>query len=122
MPGTVTVGCKLPNGLHLDLKNEAGARIGERVTLRGFSVPYGMPALSIVGGYALTPNVDADYFEKWMKANENSDLVKKGFIFAHVKMGDASAQAKEMAAEKSGLEPMDPEKPGKGLEKVGVGM
>lgn len=112
MPGFVTVACKTPMGLILELKGRP------QVTIKGFSIPYGtVPSYPLVGGYALTPNVDADFFEEWMKVNANLDLVRKHFIFAHAKSSDASAQAREMAAEKSGLEPIDPDKPADGIEK-----
>jgi hypothetical protein len=112
MPGTVTVACRLPHGLHLELKDQ------KRVTIRGFSIPYGLPAMSISNGFALTPGVDADFFERWMTVNKDLDLVQRRLIFAHVKSSDAAAQAKEMADEKSGLEPLNPDAPGTGLERV----
>ncbi len=113
MPGTCTVALKLPNGLVLELPGRP------TITVRGFAVPYGVaPALSIIGGYALTPNVDADFFEEWLLVNENLELVKKGLIFAHAKASDASAQAREFAELRSGLEALDSEKPGTGLERV----
>ena len=113
MAGTVTVACKLPNGLHLDLPGR------DRVTVRGFAVAWGEASpLSIVGGFGLTPGVDADFFEEWMITNADFEPVKKGLIFASAKASDATAQAKEFAGLKSGLEPLDPDKPGPGLERV----
>jgi hypothetical protein len=115
MAGLVTVACKLPKGLILEIAGRP------RVTVNGFSTPYGVvPQHTIIGGYGLTPNVDADFFEEWMMLNEGLDLVKNRFIFAYPKTADASANAKEMAAEKSGLEALDPDNPGRGLERVGV--
>lgn len=115
MSGFCTVALKLPFGLILRLPDRP------EVELKGFSLPYGVAApMSIAGGYALTPNVDADFFEEWMMVNENLDLVKKKFIFAAAKASDASSMAREMAETMSGLEPLDPDKPGKGLEPVGV--
>lgn len=112
MPGLVSVACKLPMGLILELKGKP------RVTIKGFSIPYGTaPQFPIVGGYALTPNVDADFFDEWMRVNAELDLVKKHFIFAHSKQSDASAQAKEMAEEKCGLEPINPDRPAEGIER-----
>lgn len=122
MPGTVTIACKLPNGLFMETKDKNGVLIGKRQEIRGSAVKFGMPPISIYGGYALTTDVDADLVDRWMAANQNSDLVQKKWIFAYAKSSDAAAQAKEMADEKCGLEPMNPDKPGKGLERVGVGM
>ena len=115
MSGFCTVACKLPFPLLLRLPGRP------EVEIKGFSIPYGVSAqMSIVGGYALTPNVDADFFEEWMMVNENLDLVKNKLIFASAKASDATAQAREMSETKSGLEPINPDKPGKGLETVGA--
>lgn len=108
---TVTVACKLPHGLHLDLKGR------ERVTVRGTAVPFGTAAHDI-GGFALTPNVDADFFAAWLEAYKNLEVVKRRLIFAYPKTQDATAQALELRDERSGLEPLDPDKPGAGIERV----
>lgn len=110
---TVTVACKLPNGLLLELQGE------ERVKLAGTAVPWGV-APRDVGGYALTHNVDADFFARWLSVYKDYTPVKRGLIFAYPKSQDAQARALEMKNEKSGLEPIDPEKPGPGLERVGA--
>lgn len=100
---TVTVGCKLPNGLHLDLGDK-------RVTLNGAN------SARIVGGYGITEGVDAAFFEAWKKTYADSPAVKNGLVFAHGKTGDVEAQAREQAEIRTGLEPLDPEKPGPNLE------
>jgi hypothetical protein len=112
VPGTVTVACKLANGLCLDLKGR------ERVIINGSAVPFGMP--SHPDGYALTHGVDADFFVEWLSLYKDMDAVKKRFIFAYPKAADASAAAREMRDEKCGLEPLDPDNPGRGLERVGA--
>src|SRR5580765_5333748 len=113
MMPTVTVACKLPNGLQLELEGKP------RVIIKGTSVPYGAPTHD-VGGYALTPNVDADFFNEWQAKYKDYVPVKRGLIFAYTKPQDATARAMEMRDEKSGLEPIDPDKPGPGLERVGA--
>jgi len=110
---TVTVACKLPNGLFLELEGR------ERVVLKGTAVPHGFPPVD-VGGYALTPNVDADFFVEWMAEYKNYAPVREGLIYAYAKPQDATARAMEMRDLKSGLEPLDPDKPGPGLERVGA--
>lgn len=115
MPGLVTVACNVSIGIVMEAPGK------ESKIIRGPAVKYGeIPAFVISGGYALTPNVDADLYDAWMVANKSSDMVQNHCIFAHAKTSDASAQAKEMIDEKSGLEPLDPAKPGKGLEPVGA--
>lgn len=122
MPGTVTVALKLPNGLVLELKEnkELGLKGRPEVYVaRGSALPYGVASeFSIVGGFGLTPNIDADFFAEWLVRNANLSVVKEGLIFAHAKASDASVQAREFAELRSGLEALDPEKPGTGLERV----
>lgn len=94
----VTVGCKLPNGLHLDLQ-------GKRVTLNGAN------SSRIVGGYGLTP-VDKEFWEAWAKDYADSPLLLNGLVFAQGSDARATAKAGEQAEVKSGFEPLVP---GKGL-------
>ena len=121
MPGVVTIGCKLPSGIHLCIfamepafepvlgggmrETKRAVPVG-RVTIRGTGRASDDPR--VVGGYALTPNVDADVWAKWLADNKDADLVKKGLIFAHAKHDSAEAIAREHKNERSGLEPVDP--------------
>jgi hypothetical protein len=137
MPGTVTVACKVPSGLHLRLFrmedfNEpvmgGGTRtvkraveMGQRVTVKGFAHPSDKaPTAQISGGYALTPGVDADFFKAWLEQNAESAIVKNKLIFAHEKATYAESQSREQAELVCGLEPIDPAKMPKGLEKAKV--
>lgn len=119
---TVTIGCKLPNGLHLNVFNMVDdyepvmgggtrktqrAQFAGRVTVKGVGRRVDDPR--IVAGAALTHNVDADHWARWLAANKDSDVVKNGLIFAAAKAGEAEAQAKDHVSLKSGLEPIDPE-------------
>ncbi|WP_048996416.1 hypothetical protein [Burkholderia multivorans] len=94
----VTVGCKLPNGLHIEVN-------GKRVTLNGSN------SSNVIGGHGLT-QVDAEFFAKWLEDHKDYAPVKAGLIFAHEKSVNAEAEAKEKANNKSGLEGIDPENPG----------
>jgi hypothetical protein len=100
---TVTVGCKLPHGLHLDLN-------GKRVTLLGTN------SSAVIGGHGITENVDKEFFEKWMSLNKESAAVKAGLIFAHERAGNAQAEAKEKKENKNGFEGLDPKKPAPGIK------
>lgn len=104
---TVSVGCRLPNGLHMDFM-EPGKPL-RRVTLRGTN------ASRVAGGFGITENVPKDYFDEWIKVNAELPAVKNGFIFSMNKANDVEAKAREMAGEKNGFEPLDPNKPGKDL-------
>jgi hypothetical protein len=99
----ITVGCKLPNGLHLDVG-------GVRVSVKGTN------ASSLVGGHGITPGVDKAFFDAWLAVHKDSAVVKKGLIFAHEKENSAQAMAKERARNKSGLEGIDPNKPAPGIK------
>jgi hypothetical protein len=113
MAGTVTVACRYPPGLHLELKGHP------RITVRGPSVAWGDPPHAI-GGFAMTHGVDADFMAAWLTANKELDMVKKNLIFTCPKPADAAAAATDLREAKSGLEPLDPDKPGPGLERVGA--
>lgn len=102
MAGTVTVGCKIPNGLILEVGNT-------RVTLNGAN------SSNIIGGHGITEGVDQDFFEAWMQAHDWLPAVKNGFVFAHTKPANAQAEAKEKADETTGLEPLDPKKTPAGI-------
>jgi len=113
MPKLVTVACKLPNGITLD-------HAGQKVTLKGAN------ADDALLGYGRTP-VDAGWFESWLSSKEGGGhgnefpAVKAGLIFAHAdakKTDDEIAEKAGDATVQSGLEPIDPEKPGAGIEQV----
>jgi hypothetical protein len=99
----LTVGCKLPNGLHLD-------HGGKRVTLNGTN------STEIIGGHGLTM-VDKEFFDAWYDAHREYPAVKQGLIFAHEKRSNAEGEAKEKVDNPSGFERLDPNKPGPGLAK-----
>ena len=95
MPGTVDVCCKLPGGLHLtvfrmedsqELLQGGGTRVVKRavadgrVTVRGIGRREDDPR--IIGGYAVTRGVDADFWSRWLEQNATSDLVKSRLVFA----------------------------------------
>lgn len=130
MGDTVTVACKIPNGLLLRVfdmvssqepvlgggmrETRTAVQKGEQVKVSGPAIPRG-PDLNeqvmeglpqLAGGYALTHGVDADFFETWLEQNKDSDVVKNGLIFAHSKPADARAESKEKTDVRSGLEPL----------------
>lgn len=130
---TVTVGCKMPSGLVLKVykfvdayepvmgggsrKIKVGQQVGGDVVLKGFATEAGKHAPhAIIGGFGLTPGVDAEFWNLWLEQNRDLDLVKRGLVFAHGETASAEAEAKEKVKEKSGLEALDPGKlPVKGV-------
>src|SRR6185312_8478552 len=89
-------------------------RVGPRVRLRGTAyprgtVPDGFPERPrMVGGAALNPGVDKDFWDVWVEQNRLNPLVINGMIFAHEIEDRVVGQAKEVAQNTSGLEPIDP--------------
>jgi len=114
MAATVTIACKLPAGLVLEMP-KGGPFNGRRVTLLGGRIvrdDNGMPISdrTTPGGFGLTFGVDKDFWDAWLALHKEFPPVVKGAIFAMDKPADATAMAKEMADVKTGLEPKDPEK------------
>ncbi|CAM8498013.1 MAG: hypothetical protein [Bacteriophage sp.] len=104
MAEVVTVGCKLPNGLLIDVD-------GVVVHINGAN------SSSVVGGYGLTEGVDKDYFEKWLKQHANQRYVKGELVFAQAKTNSAQSKASENAKVKTGLEGLPQDKPMEGVVK-----
>ncbi len=102
---TVTIACKLPNGLILDIPGAPS------ITLNGANHP------DAIAGHGFT-DVPADFWEAWTKLYADFQPLKKELIFAQGSERSAVSKAKERKGEKSGLEGLDPDKPGKGLERL----
>lgn len=120
---TLTVACKLPHGLLLRIgkmtdRDEpvmgGGVKtvkkfqpVGAPIRINGYAAPYGRsPACNVAGGFALTPNVDADLFMEWLSQNEQHPAVVAGLIFAATEESDAAAKARDGRALRNGLEPL----------------
>ncbi len=124
--GTVTVACKLPNGLVLrtfDMitkwddggkKNYEEARQRpETFTIAGAGNPIKprKDGVQIVGGYAITHNVPAAIWNEWAKDNKESDFIKNRLVFAMANPRAAEDKAKNNAKmARTGLEPLNPDK------------
>lgn len=98
----ITVACKLPNGVVLNQ--------GEtKVLLKGAR------DRDAIAGFGLT-EVDEGFWSTWSTAHKDFPPLKKGFIFAQQKASSAAAEAKEKADVKTGMEGLDPQKPGTNLK------
>lgn len=98
---TCIVGCKLPHGIHLDLKRK-GETQPTRYTLKGAN------ASRIVGGHGLTDGIPRDFMEAWLSVNARHPAVLAGAIFMHKDTASAEARAREGSATRTGLEALDP--------------
>jgi hypothetical protein len=72
----------------------------------------------VIGGYGITEGVDEEWFKAWLAAHADYEPVHRGLIFAMPTPARAEDKAREQAGIESGFEPMDPDKPGPGLEKT----
>lgn len=138
---TVTVACKMPNGLRLRLFEMeevpepmfgGGVRMTKRarqiegadIVLNGAAVNLeevgkgNLPSFVIAGGYALTPGVPRDQWEAWLEQNKHSALVRNNIVFCYKSEEGARKQALEQAEVRSGLEPIDPERPPSDVRRV----
>ncbi len=106
MAELITVACKLPQGLVLELG-------GKTVNVNGWR----NSEAKIFSGYGITENVDKDFFDKWLKVHKNQPYVKNDLIFSQGGKDSAQAKAAELAEIKAGLEPLSQEKPMPGIEK-----
>lgn len=127
MPGTVTVALKWPTDIILrvfDMKDVQDPLPGggtktvqkahprqKTVTIKGYNERYriDLPPAAKSGHYALTHNVDADFFAEWLKQNQDNDLVLNHLIFAHEKQENVRSMVRENEKRKSGVEPIDPQ-------------
>ena len=139
---TVTVCCKIPNGLQLQLQKQEKryedtrdgpiarpyfAKFGKVYHVHGpayptGTVPKGYPRPpEIVGGYALTHNIPVEFWEQWVEQNKLAPYVvapdgaEHGMIFAYASHRDAVSACREYEELLSGMEPLstDEDKNGK---------
>lgn len=114
---TCTVACNLPNGLlltHGKIRyNEDGtpkADVHGRVIMENpVQVRlYGGRHISAVGGYGLTHDVDAEWFEDYMNTvGKDTKLVQVKGLFSMPTADYAAGLARERSDLRSGLEPLE---------------
>ena len=91
---TVTIGCKLPNGIFMD----AGET---RLRINGWNNN------AIAGlAHGITRDVPESLWEAWRKEHAESKLVANGIIFAETSEKRAIDKAKDQKDQKSGHEQM----------------
>lgn len=138
---TVTVACKIPSGLVLQLQRPLDkfedtregpqprkymVKYGAIHVVRGpaypcGTVPKGFPKPPIIeGGYALTPGIPRDFWDQWLEQNKTAAYVTPsngadhGSIFAYPDMEDVVAAAAEQEKYLTGLEPLSTDEDAKG--------
>lgn len=116
---TVSVGCKLPSGLVMELAEPAAGRqllpgpIGERHTLAGansclIKTPIGFVTQG-THRFGIT-QVPKEFAEAWFARHKDFDCVKRGQVFMVKDETSAKAAAKERESDvitRTGLEPLN---------------
>ena len=127
MAETVSIACKLPHGLIMQLQRQNEVRdptmaspdrtvkvwqkVGDQITIRGFAKRVDQPSDTLViGGFAITSNVDAAFAKEWFAQNKEHPSVKGGFIYIHGEQKNVEGYAKAHADLESGLEATNPAK------------
>ena len=114
MAETVVVYCKIPNGLHLTVKD--AAEVDHTIRVNGPANKKGQPIdVPVVFGHGAT-RIPKDHWEKWLEEHANYEPVKKQHIFAADKPASGKDMAKERKDNRTGLEGLNPKNPGMGLE------
>lgn len=137
MSGTVTVACKVPMGMRLQLQHKmsqpqptgrTGASEYEKVEVNVFGGPvyhvfgpsmpvghvegYILPK-GLEGGYALTHGIPAEFWAQWLEQNSKAPYVENGMIFA-LDAASTKDKAIDFSEKKSGLEPLSRDVDSKG--------
>lgn len=97
---TVSVACKLPQGLHIHLEGQR-----DTVKLHGSASPYA------IAGHGITAGVPVDTWEAIQKQYADARWLKGGFVFANGNPQDTADEAADNAGNRSGFEPVDPNSP-----------
>jgi hypothetical protein len=98
-PDTVTIACKLPNGLFLE---GIPSNPKLRLMLRGANQE------KIIGSGYGTTEIPTEFWKEWSRLYKDYTPYKTGAIFAVGAEKDAELAAKTYEKVKTGLEPLDP--------------
>lgn len=101
---TVTIGCKLPTGLHIK-----HAEMGIDIKLHGKHSPYAH------SGYGITRNVDALMWSRVAVAFPDAPWLKSEAVFAVGDPQSAADRATDQKDVRVGFEAIDPNAPGSGV-------
>lgn len=135
---TVTVACKLPNGLKLQvwrqeeyMETYVGGHMpakraipvdecyflnGTAIDIAALTTNQGLDKV-VTAGYALTPGIRKEYWDEWLKQNAQAPYVTNKLVFAASNEMNARSMAKDHKTVRSGLEPIDPNNPSERMPK-----
>lgn len=107
MANTVTIGCRLPSGLVLEVNDKRVPIAGQRQAQEG------RPIILLSQDDVGFTEVDADFWEAFKKrVGPEFAPIKSGAVFEAKNPGEAKAKARELKKEKTGVEPLPQEAPG----------
>jgi len=132
---TVTIGCKLPGGLVIEVgyKVEATGADGKkftklqktdkyrRVVLKGWhsGVPDGVIVLANHQPKpGITRGVPKEVWDEWVKEPSHASLVEQGIVFVATNEADLQAKILDARKAKSGLEAREGDKLVQGVERA----
>jgi hypothetical protein len=110
---TVTIGCRLPNGLVL---NPEEKDLRKRITLNGQNRDPAFrraPFIVLTGDSFGTTDVDQEFWQKWRTDHAELPALKNGAIFVAKNVQDAERMSAELVKENTGFFPMPLEQKGK---------
>lgn len=93
MAKQIVVGCKLPNGIVLEVGKT-------KVALNGLN------RTKIIGSTHGTTDVDEEFWKAWSAENKEFPAFKSGAIFAAASQNEVAAMGKSLAEVPTGFEPM----------------
>jgi hypothetical protein len=93
---TVTIACKLPQGLHIVLNGQPALK------LHGALSPYAH------SGHGMTRNVPTDTWNAVQAQHKDAKWLTNGLVFAAGDSESAADEAEEREGVVSGFEPVDP--------------
>lgn len=131
----VTVACKIPNGIILQLCREtkywedtpSGSkerkrfdRAGPRYHVAGPAYPNGQAPkgyperVPTAGGFALTSDIPKEFWDQWLEQNRETSFIVNGQVFAMSTLDSAQGKGREQKDIMTGFEAisqdLDPEK------------
>ena len=93
MADKVIIGCKLPNGIILE--------VGDKK-----QVVKGLNSIVIIGATHATTEINAEFYAAWLEDHKDFPAVKSGALFVARSFEEVKKVAEEMKDEKTGFEPM----------------
>ena len=96
MSETVIIGCKLPNGIVLELPKDPSktVEIG------------GLNAIKIIGAPYCQTEISKEFWDLWLAGNKDFPPLVSGALFFAKNGNSIEAVAKENSSRKTGLEPV----------------